>query len=346
MSWRFDLSLSRWLVAGLVLAVATGPATADWKAPREALALRYVTGDIRIFDAPPSGQLSDAALAQLTQQFERANVLYSTQVGLLPPLQSSKYRAAKSIDVHLLPLTRQMGSAGDAVVSYRYQLASAPAAALTISLSIRWQPGNLTPEHELFHSYQYAYTYFKNAWFLEGMARSVQAWFGSAQTLQQVTSGQPALPANVEAINALLKKSYDAAPFWTRLRWLCDPTCALPPVATATQGPACGGHLVKAVLEEFQTADPLAAKARGLEPPNWSEQEQRSAQNNPWMLEALSKAIVRQCPLASQPELAEFTRVLRQWTKIGSQPTAAFRPAKAYGWMPIVPQQDLQAPVN
>ena len=323
MTWNM-YPLSRWLAAGFVMAVWGFPATADWKAPREALVLRHVGGDIRIFGTavPGSptdltvpavpGRLSDAALAQLAEQFGRANVLYSQQVGLLAPLQSSKYRTARSIDVHLLPLTKKMGDAGDAVVNYHYRLAPAPVAALTISLSTRWQPGNLTPEHELFHSYQYAYTYFKNAWFLEGMARSVQAWFASAQVLRQVQSGQQALPGNTEEINALLKKSYDAAPFWTRLRWLCDPACALPPAATPPRGPVCGGRFVKTVLEEFQTADQQAAKARGIKPPLWTEQEQRSALNNAWMLGALSKAITRQCPVASQPELTEFTQVLRQ----------------------------------
>ncbi|PIQ51093.1 MAG: hypothetical protein COW02_16665 [Comamonadaceae bacterium CG12_big_fil_rev_8_21_14_0_65_59_15] len=304
--------LSRWLVAGFGLVVSAGSATADWKAPRQALVLRYVTGDIRIFDAPLPGQLSDTALAQLAAQFERADVLYSQRVGLQAPLQSSKYRAAKSIDVHLLPLKRQMGSAGDAVVSYRYRLAAAPSSALTISLSRRWQPGNLTPEHELFHSYQYAYTYFKNAWFLEGMARSIQDWFSLTQTSQQMPSGQPALPNNAEQLNALLKKSYNAAPFWSRLRWLCDPTCALPRAATTTHEPVCGGRLVKAVLEEFQSADALAAKARDLESSNWTEQEQRSERNNAWMLGALAKAMMQQCPVMIQPELAEFAQVLRQ----------------------------------
>lgn len=304
--------LVRWLVAGLGAVVSAGSAAADWKAPRQALVLRSVTGDIRIFDAPLPDQLSDAAITQLAAQFERANVLYSQRVRLLAPLQSSKYRAAKSIDVHLLPLTKQMGSAGDAVVSYRYQLAVAPTPALTISMSRRWQPGNLTPEHELFHSYQYAYTYFKNPWFLEGMARSVQDWFSLTQTPQHMPSGLPALPNNAEQLNALLQKSYDAAPFWSRLRWLCDPTCALPRAATTTHEPVCGGRLVKAVLEEFQSADTLAAKARGLEPPNWTEQEQRSERNNAWMLGALAKAMTQRCPVTSQPELTEFTQVLRQ----------------------------------
>lgn len=316
----------RWFAVGLALALWGGSATADWKAPREALVLRHVSGDIRIFDAavpdqaaaaakltaqPVPGPLSDATLVQLADQFGRANALYSQQVGLLAPLQSSKYRAAGSIDVHLLPLTKKMGDAGDAVVNYRYRLAPAPAAALTISLSTRWQPGNLTPEHELFHSYQYAYTYFKNAWFLEGLARSVQAWFSPAQALLKAQSAQQALPASTKEMNALLKKSYDAAPFWTRLRWLCDPACPLTSTITTAQGPVCGGRFVKTVLEEFQIADQHAAKARGIEPLQWTEQEQRAAVNNPWMLGALSKAITRQCPVASQSELTEFIQVLR-----------------------------------
>jgi len=316
-------SPSRWLVAALGLVLSACPVSADWKAPREALVLRHVRGDIRIFDtavpdsptdptaATATARLSDAALVQLAAQFERADVLYSQQVGLLAPLRSKKYRAAKSIDVHLLPLAKQMGSAGDAVVSYRYRLAAAPTSALTISLSRRWQPGNLTPEHELFHSFQYAYTYFKNAWFLEGMARSVQDWFSLTQKPLQVPIDQPALPNSVEQLNALLKKSYNAAPFWTRLRWLCDPTCALPATNTI-QAPVCGGRLVKTVLEEFQSAEPLAAKARDSEPSHWTEQEQRSERNNAWMLTALAKAMQQQCPVTSQPELAEFMQVLRQ----------------------------------
>lgn len=78
------------------------------------------------------------------------------------------------------------------------------------------------------------------------------------------------------------------------------------------QAPVCGGLLIKTVLEEFQSVDPLAAKARGLEAANWTEQEQRSERNNAWMLGGLAKAVVQQCPVLSQPELADFTQVLRQ----------------------------------
>lgn len=312
---------------GAILLLLTASAGANWKAPREALVLRKVDGDFRIFDAAVGDvamsarnrapqaiaiRLSDEDVERLSTQFQLANLLYSKNLGLIEPLKGEKFRHAQFIDVHLLPMTERMGESGDSVVTYQYRQFPSPTSALTISISSRWQPGNLTPEHELFHTYQYAYTYFKNPWFLEGLARSVQGWFNPEKEQAQVKVQGQMLPSDIAALNALLHMSYTAAPFWTRLRWLCDPSCEVAPSQKIeiTKKAACGAPFIKDVLEKFRVADQQAAIARGIKTNQWTEKEQRASENNSWMLGALSKAITHQCPVSSNSELMEFDRLL------------------------------------
>src|SRR3989338_1222158 len=160
---------------------APAAAGAEWKAPREALDQRHVVGVFRIHytatgsNAVRGGAPAAAKLAlRLGDQLERADRFYSEAMGLTPPLANPRYSQVRAIDVHVIELDGKKGSTGDEPVVYRYRRFADFAPALTISISSRWTPGNLTPEHEVFHAYQYGYTFFKNAWFLEGMANGME----------------------------------------------------------------------------------------------------------------------------------------------------------------------------
>ena len=294
-----------------LLALSLPAAAADWRAPREALDQRHIAGVFRIHYATTGSDAIDgvapaaATLAlRLGEQLERADRFYSGVMGLTPPLGSPRYPQLRAIDVHVIALEGKKGSTGDAPIVYRYRHFDDFAPALTISIAKRWTPGNLTPEHEVFHAYQYGYTFFKNAWFLEGMANAMEAAF------REPPSATAPLPQDAAALRRLLDQSYGAGSFWTRLMRLCDAAC---PAATAERRvpQVCGGRFVKHFLEELRTADPLAARARGIDPGDWPEKEQRSARNNPWLLDSLARSMAAQCPSEGNAELATFLSVLQ-----------------------------------
>lgn len=310
-AWRTLCRRFCLLAQGLLLAA---PAAADWKAPREALDRRHVAGMFRIHyttsgrDALPGDADAAGTLARrLGEQLERGHRFYSEAMGLTPPPANSRYPNLRAIDVHLIALEGKKGSTGDAAIVYRYRHFDDPAPALTISISSRWTPGNLTPEHEVFHAYQYGYTFFKNAWFLEGMANGMEAAF------RERPSGSQPLPQDAGALRRLLDQSYAAGPFWRRLMRLCDVDCRpSPPGSAAGAVPlACGARFVAHFLAELRTADKLAARARGIDPRDWPEAEQRSARNNAWLLDGLARSVEAQCRSDGNAELTTFLGVLR-----------------------------------
>lgn len=300
----------------LLLLLLALPACADWKTPRENLNQRQVRGEFHIYYTQEGGNAfpADTPLQQrngqgstmaerLLAQFEQANHFYADTLGLVPPLLNKRYRQVRSIDVHILNLDRKMGDTGDAEVDYRYRHFDAPSPAITISLSNRWHPPNLTPNHELFHAYQYGYTYFKTPWFLEGLARSMESAFEKRAPIAEL------LPHSPSELQEIMTRSYRADIFWNRLMQLCDPTCQKS-AAKADHPQLCGGTMVRPLLEQYQSLDRTAAKERGIDPADWPEAEQRSDKNNPYLLLGLRRVIEAQCPLDSSPELSRFHELL------------------------------------
>lgn len=297
-------------------------AAADWKTPREALEQRLIQGEFRIHytlegenaflpdvtditdnTSPQRKARAGEMLASLAAQISQANRFYSEQLGLARPLGGARYREVRAIDVHILALDGKTGSTGDEPISYRYRHFDGATPALTISLSNRWAPPNLTPNHEVFHAYQYGYTFFKNPWFLEGMARSMESAFKGGEIRMEP------LPRSAGQLRQLIARSYGADSFWNRLMVMCDASCG---GTRAAPGRFCGGGLVRATLEQYRALDKEAARARGINPDDWPEEEQRSERNNPFLLLGLRRAIENQCPLRANPELQAFHGLLQE----------------------------------
>ncbi len=319
-----------WLSTALSVAMVTGlphASAADWKAPREALERRIIDGEFRIHytlngeNAFPAGitaaerELAAAMrIGDLLDQLNQADQFYREQLGLTPPLAGDRYwdRGVRFIDIHILKLEGKKGSAGDEPILYNYQHFPKSDPTLTITLGNNWQKTNLTPGHELFHSYQYGYTYFKNAWFLEGMARSMEQPFRPEEPVKTAP-----LPRNREQLRDVLERSYKADLLWNRLFLLCDPACKDLPIqegkfiSPAATG-FCGGELPRGILEQLQLADKEAAKAFSIRADDWPEAQQRAVRNNPYLLLGLRRALENHCPrLKSDPELEIFHQLLK-----------------------------------
>jgi hypothetical protein len=285
----------------LCLLMLAMPALADWKAPREALDQRLIVGPYAIYytlDGPdaivpelPLEQRKQQAakiVAELGRQLVEADRYYSKTLGLTPPLQNKRYRNVPAIDVHVIDLGEKTGSTGDGVITYAYHHFKSPSPAITIAVSNRWHPPNLTPNHEMFHAYQYGYTFFKTPWFLEGLARSMEHGFSDKPVRTEP------LPITSQALQAIMQRSYRADVFWNRLMQLC------------------GTQLVRPLLERLQSLDQIAAKSRGLDASDWPEDEQRSARNNPYLLQGVKQSIQAQCRMDDSKELKQFYQLLQQ----------------------------------
>lgn len=293
-------------------------AYADGRELREALDRRYVSDLFRIYYTSAGanafvGRMAGAATSdelarRLGKQLDHGYRYYSGVVGLTPPFANPRYGNVHAIDVHVVDLGGKNGSAGDTPFVYRYRYFDDSVPALTISISSHWKPGNLTPEHEVFHIFQYGYTFFKNGWFLEGQARSIGSAF-DGQGFQSTP-----LPRDAIELRQLLTRTANAAPFWNRLMLLCDNAC---PVTWSGESyhpveRICGSQFLKSSLEEFQKIDKEAAHARGINPHDWPEREQRSEANNFWLLQGVLRTMEKQCPIASDAELGNFYRLLRE----------------------------------
>lgn len=302
-------------IVGVILAMYSLQAAAGWKTPREALDQRLIQGEFRIFytlegenaflpDVPSPQRKARALemLGGLATQISQADRFYHEQLGLARPLGGARYPGVSSIDVHIIKLEGTTGSTGDEPIIYRYRHFDGATPALTISLSSQWKSPNLTPNHEVFHAYQYGYTFFKDAWFLEGMARSMEKAFKGGEVRTEP------LPRNHGQLQQLTARSYDADVFWNRLMTLCDASCN----SSISEKRFCGGKLVRATLEQFQSLDKEAARARGIDPNNWPEGEQRSGRNRPFLLLGLRRVIESQCPLRTNHELAAFHSLLKE----------------------------------
>lgn len=307
------------LVAFCLLPGAAAPAAADWKEARESLdERRMVGGDYAIFysRSGPHAFPAGPALEAMAEQIDLALRVYGRDLGLIPPLDLPRYAEGVRIDVHVLDLGDRRGSAGDELHMFDYRAFGGEGPALTLAVSNAWRPPNRTPEHEVFHAYQYANTFFKNGWYLEGLARSMENLFRDGGW-----KNEP-LPTDDAALDAVLGKSYGADRMWSRLALLCDPGCERGPRTPLTAGgvtgpPVCGRAIVGPLLQALDIADDAAGRDRGLSHTSWPEKEQRAPENTPYMLGALAGVVAAHCPVASDPELAAFHALITRRAEAG-----------------------------
>lgn len=286
------------LLMGLAVAWSTA-ALAGWKTPREELDQRVVAGVHRIYytfdgeaafpaDAPYAERRERARtyLAALVAQIEEADKVYRETLGFKAPLEQPRYASGRFIDWHFMRLEGKSGSAGDELHVLKYHRFETSPPVLLMAVTHRWTPDGLTPAHELFHAYQYGYTFFKNSWYLEGMARASESLFRGR------VGRTEALPRSGEELADLMRRSYRTDGFWNRLTALC--------------GPATW----RRILETFGQIDREAAAERKIDPNGWPENEQRSDANNRYLLRGLGRVIDQYCP-ADVAELKTFRSVLR-----------------------------------
>lgn len=274
--------------------------------------------DIRIFYAlkgqhavdetdANSNRISDQ-VEDLMTQVQAARLLFVHVLGFPEPLRTERFRSARFIDIHLRhkDVLKMNGVAFDEL--QRFKKPGDPADTLSICFNLATSvkaPENLTPSHEFFHLIQYSTTYFKNRWFLEGSARWSERALGAGDL--GPTNIFTSWPLPQEKTAAITSMAYDAAEhFWNPLAARFDDQDSIPDSATLqplktmtyTDGRPVmkdlslkGAALVREVLIKLGTVDDIVFREQGYD--RWSEENQRSAKNNAYMLRAIEEVVER-----------------------------------------------------
>jgi hypothetical protein len=291
----------RWIRINLALLVIACPVYAA------KFAHEYRLGRIRIFyDTIGTNAVDTANVEDIAKQTSAAYSLFVETLGFPDPFKTERFRGASFLDIHLLhkSILRFNGVACDEL--QRFKRPGDPTNTLSLCFNVATSvkaSANLTPAHEFFHLIQYSTTYFKNAWYTEGMARWSEKALGAGDLGK---TGPKAAPP------ALFKMSYDAAEkFWNPLAAEDDAAGTIPEHlvsaelkqltystgARVLQGfKLTGWRLMRDVLVELDKADDVAFRELGYD--RWSEQNQNSQKNNPHILRAVAKVARRRSAAA------------------------------------------------
>jgi hypothetical protein len=169
---------------------------------------------------------------------------------------------------------------------------------------------NITPAHETFHLIQYGITYFKKKWYLEGMARWSEHAL-SADGLGEVKySPRGPWPQEPENLKQLFAISYDSEfVLWNPIAKKADSKGRItvkPIDKELTQlrysdgSPVLrdleltGSEIMREILIDLGKMDDVAFKELGYQ--SWSEENQQSPQNDPYIYQAIMDVLRRRSP--------------------------------------------------
>lgn len=145
-------------------------------------------------------------------QVNAARELFNGEFNFPDPLKSPRFKDVTCIEIDIMAKTKEKKSNGTAYSGVRKNSKHNPnERALHIRIANTLDPHkNSTPTHEYFHLIQYGATYFRNKWFLEGMARWSQ---DSVQKIDKYPDGGnlPQTLNSAAAENKIFQGSYDTA---------------------------------------------------------------------------------------------------------------------------------------
>lgn len=189
---------------------------------------------------------------------------------------------------------------------------------VSITLNRKMGSDNLLLVHELFHTYQNAKTRLRNDWFSEATASLVEKLITVGSNL---SAQNYVLPKTKKDLNKLFKSGYSAMPFWQKISYLCNSVGGYPytleninklnflQTLVSSEQKIWGGFL-KLLLNNLEKQTEIATQESGIlrgmiSKWEWLYSEQKSKNNNKYILSALIDTMNSQCPVGN-PELNEF----------------------------------------
>lgn len=314
---RAPLQAITFAILLVVLSVSTASAQ-----KQAVLKEHYVLGQIRVFytkvgkDAVPPTDVDRTGVPDrvedIAKQVWAAHQLFCNVLKFPDPFKSERYRGVTCIQVSLRDLGGGNGLAFTSSQRARRIPEGKPTdRAIVMSVNSRLNPmRNITPAHEMFHLVQYGATYFKNGWFLEGMARWAEHALAREGLGKIKYSPNGPWPQGRRYFQLLTKMRYDAE----HVLWN--------PIVSRTGGSALltarllgrrlaslrysdgspvlrdrtlqGAAIMREIVIELGKLDDVAF--RNLKYERWTEKHQRAAENDPYIYKAVMDVLRRRVP--------------------------------------------------
>lgn len=300
------------LVVFLSTIVCNCTVEAQFSTVRRALKHHIVDGHIRVFydtEGPHAVSKDDVngnnipdMIEDVLHQTWCAHHIFVGALGFPDPIKSERFKKATYLDINILAKAtlKLQGVAYDELQSFKREIDPVGTRAICFDISSTITPtGNPTPTHEYFHLIQYSQTYFKPRWYLEGMAR----WSEHAvwkDGVDEIKYKRP-WPHSEEDLEELFAMTYSTQyHIWNPLAKFTDrkgriPSCDATKLARQLRyanGKTIfkdfqlnGAEFMKAVLVRLGEVDDIAKEDLGFK--KWSEKNQRSPKNNPYIYKAV-----------------------------------------------------------
>ncbi len=275
-------------------------------------------GNIRIhyfLEGPHAVDPTDINHNQIPDQVEdlmtqtiASRMMFVEVLGFPDPFAGKRFKTASYLDIHIRSKEKLKANGVAYDELQRFNKPGDPKGTLSICFNVTNEiksATNLSPTHEFFHLIQHGVTYFKNRWFTEGTARWAQRALG-AEGVGPCES-MPAWPLSAERMKEIGGLTYGAAEaFWNPLAVRLDthsPLPETPALATLrTMKYADGSKVLKdekligwefihEVLLELGKTDETAFRTLGYD--SWSEENQRSERNDPFIFQTVNKIVAR-----------------------------------------------------
>lgn len=311
-------ALSRTVTHTILLAVAVSASTASAQ-KKTFLTEHYVHGPIRVFyikqgkDAVPLNDFDRTGVPDrvedIAKQVWAAHHLFCDVFKFPDPFRSERYKGVTCIQVSLRDLGGGNGLAFDEPQRARkIPEGKATDRAIVMSINCKLNPmTNITPAHETFHLVQYGATYFKNSWYLEGMARWSEHALAREGLGHVKYSRRGPWPQKLQHLQLLSKMRYDAEHvLWNPIAARTDRDGLLrdsllgeklislrysdgtPVLRDRTLQ---GADIMRDILVELGKLDDVAFE--DLKYDGWSEDNQRGEGNDPYIYKAVMDAFRR-----------------------------------------------------
>jgi hypothetical protein len=305
-----------------VLAAAVALAFAKDTYGKPPLDERFILGPIRVFytkDGTSAVPLVDADsnsvpdhVEDVAKQVWATHQLFCDVLEFPDPFKSERYSGVTCVEVRIWDRAEIGGGNGVAFESPQRarEIPQGKPSDRALVMSIGKHVDarkNITPSHEFFHLIQYSVTYFKNPWYLEGLARWAEHGLQLDGVGQSKYPSRGPFPQRDQDLAVLFGMSYDAEfVLWNPIASRVDRKGVIPRDRIPEQLRSLrysdgtpvlrdqalnGAPLMREILVELGKLDDVAFMEQGYK--EWSEESQLSPNNNPYIYQGIMDALRR-----------------------------------------------------
>ena len=299
----------------------------------------YVLDQVRVHYAkvgPDAVPLDDVdrsgvpdRVEDMAKQVWAAHYLYCNVLRFPDPIGSERYPKVTCITVSMRNLGGRGGLSFDKSQPARKIPGTKPAdrtLPIRVSHTLNAAKGG-TPAHETFHLVQYGATYFKNPWYLEGMARWAEHALGREGLGPVKYSPEGPWPQKPQQLAQLAKMKYDAEHvLWNPIARRTDRSGVLSRQSLGKKLTSLrysdgtpvlkdreiyGAEIMREIVIELGKQDDDAFREQEYD--RWSEANQGSEKNNPYIYRAVMDVLRRRFPSVGRYDVpgAERSRAER-----------------------------------